>query len=94
MDIEYLTIGGVRYYCYYYESKELFREEWWFKGRRHKDDGPAYIEYNKDGSVNWMYWCVNGFPVDDDIITTWLIENNLHYPYSDEDRLAIKLFIS
>ena len=46
--VTYYTDGSIRY------------EEWYRNGKRHREDGPAWIRYLPDGSVAYDTWYQNG----------------------------------
>ena len=64
------------------------------KGRDyyHRLDGPAYVCYDEQGKLEDRFWYVNDVIIDD--MDDWLKENNITEPFSNEDRMAIKLYIS
>ena len=72
----------------YYENGNIHREAWLLNGQRHRTDGPAVIRYYKDGNIKHKAWFLNGQKFDP---TDWLYENNITAPYTDEDKMAIKL---
>jgi hypothetical protein len=45
---------------FYYNTGEIYREEWYDRGRRHNPNGPAIIHYNKDGSITFKEHWLNG----------------------------------
>ena len=44
----------------FYDSGELRRETWRLNGKHHNEEGPAYIWYRKDGSVDCEGWYLDG----------------------------------
>lgn len=65
---------------------------WNIHNEHHRTDGPAYIYYDEQGNLDGKYWYVNNVKIED--MNDWLEENNITNPYSDEDRMAIKLYLS
>ena len=61
------------------------RKEWWIDGKRHRLDGPA-IEW-ADGTKEW---CINGQHVTKEI-NNWLHENNIQYPFDEDNIVQFKL---
>ena len=47
-------------YTWYYDTGEKKHEEWWVADKLHKLDGPACINYNKDGTIDKEWYCING----------------------------------
>ena len=40
-----------------YRDGSLWYEKYELNGDYHREDGPAFIEYNRDGSIHWeSYW--------------------------------------
>ena len=77
---EYWSNGNIRYII------------WNIHNQHHRVDGPAYICYNEQGKLDGKFWYVNNVKIDD--MDDWLEENNITEPHSDEDRMAIKLYLS
>ena len=44
----------------FHENGELWREEWWLNGELHNEEGPATVNYRRDGSVIGKWWWLNG----------------------------------
>ena len=46
----------------YYDKEKTIKnyEEYSLKGKLHKEDGPAYIYYHKNGSIWSKHYCING----------------------------------
>jgi len=60
--------------------------QWWINNKRHRIDGPA-IEYH-DGTFE--FW-VDGIQLNNEIITKWMKENNITYPFSYEESIFFQL---
>jgi len=58
---------------------------WFYKGMRHRVDGPAFEYY--DGSHEWF---INDVDLTSEI-KTWLLENNIAYPFSKENEILFRL---
>jgi len=46
----------------YYKSKQLEYEQWYFKGFRHRTNGPAYINYYESGQIKYSRWYAYDIP--------------------------------
>jgi len=57
----------------------------------HSFDRPAFQSWNLDGSVHHKEWYIYGQTITESCIATWLEENEIRLPFSDEDIVAIKL---
>lgn len=44
----------------YYNSGQIMNEQWWHMGQRHREDGPATIRYNSDGSIKCKSYYLYG----------------------------------
>ena len=43
-----------------YRNGELWWESYKLNGKKHREDGPAFINYHSDGSIYWEeYWLNN-----------------------------------
>jgi hypothetical protein len=60
-------------------------ESWWVNGVRHRDDGPAFISANKH-----LSWRRHGEDIDREV-NEWMKENNISYPFTDEQKVLFKL---
>ena len=59
---------------------------WYVNGKKHRTNGPAVIKSN-----GLMYWFINGIKISNIIIDQWLEENQITWPFSNENELAFKL---
>jgi len=80
-EIEYWSNGNIRWMV------------WNLHNQHHRLDGPAHIRYDEQGNIEDQNWYIEGFCVNENILG-WLEENNITEPFSDEDRMAIKLYLS
>ena len=60
-------------------------KEWYINGERHRIDGPA-VEY-ADGSKEW--WITDKDVTDE--VNNWLNENNVSYPFDEDELVQFKL---
>jgi hypothetical protein len=60
-------------------------EEWWFEGLPHRDDGPAVT----GGTFDHEWW-IKGKSITADV-DLWLLQNNISWPFSDEETMLFKL---
>lgn len=60
-------------------------KQWFVNGNRHRIDGPA-IEWN-DGIKEW--WINNDTITHE--VNEWLIENNITYPFNEDELIQFKL---
>jgi len=72
----------------YYRNGKIKQEEWWIDGNRNKSNGPAIKKYNEDGTHTEV-WYICGNEIE--IMSEWLLENNIKAPYTEEDAMAITL---
>jgi len=83
---------------YYYESGELWCEEWWLNGKRHRTDGPAFIGYYKSGKLECERWCLNGkiHRIDGPASIDFYESGELYYEewYLNDKELSKEEFIS
>ncbi|HHY79804.1 MAG TPA: hypothetical protein GX516_05515 [Thermoanaerobacter sp.] len=42
------------------------REEWWTNNKRHRKDGPAFIEYDENGEIEYKKYYINGNEVSEE----------------------------
>jgi len=83
--IRYYDTGGISYEEYfrdenivraieYYESEFIPLREWYFNsaGEMHREDGPAIIIYNEDGSIKGASYYLDGKHYND--IFKWSID--------------------
>lgn len=58
---------------------------WYINGERHRIDGPA---------INWsngnIFWYVNGNHITDEV-NEWMEENNITYPFNENELIQFKL---
>jgi hypothetical protein len=45
---------------YWYSNGNKSMEQWKLNGQLHRTDGPAYVTYNQDGSVQTQSYYING----------------------------------
>jgi hypothetical protein len=65
-----------------------FRREWRTEdGRFHREDGPAYIEYNYDGSIEEEYFYFNGNYIGSGERGFW----NLWHRLNEEKRVNLSI---
>ena len=43
----------------YHYRKGMYYESWFLNDKWHRLDGPAYTQYNKDGTLKVQFWAVN-----------------------------------
>ncbi len=63
-------------------------QEWYKNGKRHREDGPAYI-----GENGTQHWWLNGNIITDDI-TIWAKDRNIDLNnMTDDDKMVLKIEI-
>ena len=56
----------------YYDNGNIMREQYYKEGKRHREDGPAYITYYGNGKINTKFYYLNGEQyIDKDITDNW-----------------------
>lgn len=66
-------------------NKHTGVEIWYNDGVLHRDDGPAIIKNNK-----YYYWYINGKHITSDV-KEWIKDNNISYPFSDNELIEFRL---
>ena len=44
---------------YYHGTKKIYKEYYTLNGKLHREDGPAYIRYYKNGNISNERYCIN-----------------------------------
>jgi len=89
--------NGDKLFNVYYDNGKLCVQRWYQKSAKiesndlHRLDGPAYISYYENGMYYRSSWWINGNSISGKVMRSWLKENNISSPYSDEDQMAIIL---
>ena len=63
--------SGIRLYkAHYYDGGPRY-ESYWLHNRRHREDGPSYAVYRRDGSVWWKEYWLNGKEYSEEDYEAW-----------------------
>ena len=73
---------------YYYNSGEIWYQNWLVNGLPHKTDGPAIIYYYRSGKIAVDGWFLNGKRIYPD---NWLKENNYKWPLTEDQQTELLL---
>ena len=49
-----------RHRKWFYENGQVKYQTWWFNGQMHRQNGPAFEEFDENGQVKYQEWRLNG----------------------------------
>ena len=90
----------VEYICAYHANGNLKHEQWGYAiketsygssvGTRHRDDGPALINYDKQGRITQSKWYIKGKVVPNNIVSRYFVD---YFNPTDAELLIFKLAV-
>lgn len=76
----------------WYSNHCLECEMWYQSDLLHRTDGPAYIEWDKDGNIKQTSWKINGTNISSQIIEIMYVYRLPHWSkWTIDDKLLVKL---